>query len=116
MPLTFGERLRELRKAKDLTQRELADKVKVDFTYLSKLENDQPGYQPSEKVIRDLARVLGADANELILLGQKIPSDIEKKMMNNPKAQQFLRSAGDLAEQDWDKIIEIVKERIKKKR
>jgi transcriptional regulator with XRE-family HTH domain len=37
--MTFGERLRELRKAKGLNQKELADKVGIDFTYLSKLEN-----------------------------------------------------------------------------
>ena len=39
--MTFGQRLRELRKAKGLNQKELAEKVGIDFTYLSKLENDR---------------------------------------------------------------------------
>ena len=37
--MTFGERVRELRKAKDLTLREVAAKVERNFTYLSKIEN-----------------------------------------------------------------------------
>ena len=39
--MTFGERLRQLRKAKNLNQSELADKVGINFTYLSKIENEQ---------------------------------------------------------------------------
>lgn len=35
----FGARLRELRKQASLSQRELADKVGVNFTYLSKIES-----------------------------------------------------------------------------
>jgi transcriptional regulator with XRE-family HTH domain len=47
--MTFGERVRELRKAKNLTLRGLAGQVGVDFTYLSKIEcckldfGDYPG-------------------------------------------------------------------------
>ena len=35
----FGEALREKRHAAGLSQRELADKIKVDFSYISKVEN-----------------------------------------------------------------------------
>ncbi len=37
--MTFGERVRELRLAKSLTLRDLAPKVGVGFTYISKIEN-----------------------------------------------------------------------------
>jgi transcriptional regulator with XRE-family HTH domain len=37
--MTFGERIRELRKASGLTLRALPGKVGVNFTYLSKIEN-----------------------------------------------------------------------------
>ena len=50
---TFGQTLKELRKAKQLSQRDLAAKVAkrlrdedrrgFDFTYLSKIENDRMG-------------------------------------------------------------------------
>jgi len=47
---TFGERLRELRRAKGLSQRALADLVKVNFTYLSRCETGTLdfGQYPSE--------------------------------------------------------------------
>jgi transcriptional regulator with XRE-family HTH domain len=37
--MNFGGRVRELRRAKNLTLREVASKVDIDFTYLSKIEN-----------------------------------------------------------------------------
>ena len=39
--MTFGERVRQLRKAKNLTLRDLAAKVKINFTYFSKIENQK---------------------------------------------------------------------------
>lgn len=113
---TFGQRLRELRKSKELTQRQLAKKAGIDFTYLSKIENDQPSYRPSEEVIRQLAAVLQANADELILLSQKIPAEIQRAMTRNTKAQTFLRSASELSEQDWDRILKIVEEHKKHRR
>jgi len=53
-----------------LSQRELAVKVGVDYTYLSKLENDH--VEPSEKVIRSLAKHLELNAEELIYLGGRM--------------------------------------------
>jgi len=86
----FGARLRELRIRACLTQRELADNVNVDFTYLSKIENGVLP-PPSEKVILRLAEVLNADKDELITLAGRIPSDIAQ-ILKNRKALQLLRS------------------------
>ena len=38
---TFGQALKEIRRGKDVTQRELATAVGVDFSYISKIENDR---------------------------------------------------------------------------
>lgn len=38
---TFGQTVKKLRKAKKLTQLELAERIGVDFTYISKIENDR---------------------------------------------------------------------------
>jgi PGF-pre-PGF domain-containing protein len=73
--LKFGAKLRELRTKSGLSLRELADKVNVDFTYLSKIENGVMP-PPSEKVIRQLAETLNADKDELLTLAGIIPSDI----------------------------------------
>ena len=37
--MTFGDRIRELRRRKDLTKRGPATKVRVGFKYISKIEN-----------------------------------------------------------------------------
>jgi len=86
---TFGERLRELRKARGWTQRDLANGVGIDFTYLSKLENGVVP-PPGEKTISALASVLDADADDLFGLAGKIPPQLLEKV--NPETIRMLRS------------------------
>ncbi len=86
----FGMRLRELRKQADMSQREVAERVRIDFTYLSKIESGVVS-PPSEKVITKLAKVLGADKDELITLGGKVPSDLSK-ILKEKEVLRFLRS------------------------
>ncbi|MBI4283329.1 MAG: helix-turn-helix domain-containing protein, partial [Chloroflexi bacterium] len=90
---SFNSRLKELREQAGLSQRELADKVGVNFSYLSKIESGaMPA--PSERVILRLAEVLDADRDELMTLAGKIPSDIIQ-MLKSGKNWQSLRS-GDI--------------------
>ena len=86
----FGRRLRELRKEAGMSQREVAQKVGVDFTYLSKIESGVMS-PPSEKVITKLARVLDANRDELITLAGKVPSDLAL-ILKDKEDLQFLRS------------------------
>ncbi|MFC2025164.1 tetratricopeptide repeat protein, partial [Chloroflexota bacterium] len=86
----FGVRLRELRTQAGLSQRELADKAGINFTYLSKIEcGVMP--PPSEKVMLRLADVLNADKDELMSLSSRIPSDIAQ-ILKDRKTLQRLRS------------------------
>jgi PAS domain S-box-containing protein len=76
--MTFGQRLRELRKAKGMTQRELAQKTAISFAYVSKLETGSMP-PPRQKIILALAKVLSAnnvDTDELFGLAKKMPSDL----------------------------------------
>ena len=103
--MTFGERVRELRKGKNLTLRDLAAKVKVNFTYVSKIENQKLsfGEYPSEDLIRKLAKVLGAEEDELLLLAEKIPEDIKKRVIERPDA---FRKIARLDDDTLDKLLE----------
>lgn len=104
--MTFGARLRELRKGKGISQRDLADSVGVDFTYLSKLENERlPA--PSATVIAALAEALDADADELAVLAGKIPADLVDVLRQNPGAIKMFRSlAGDIrTPEDWQRQL-----------
>ena len=53
----FGERLRELRKERDQSPKALAEMVEINFTYLSKTENERLDFAqfPSEALICKLA-------------------------------------------------------------
>jgi transcriptional regulator with XRE-family HTH domain len=114
---SFGSRVKELRKAKNLSQRELADRVAArlkaedgkgfDFTYLSKIENDRTD-PPSTAVILQLAAELEADTDELLALANKPPSDLGKALTESETARQFFRSAVNLqlSEEEWKELLE----------
>ena len=69
--MTFGERLRQARKERGLTLRELAKEARVNFTYLSKIENERVPYTPAAETIRDLARILKVDSLEFLNLAER---------------------------------------------
>ena len=100
--MTFGERVRELRKAKNLTLRDLAAKVKVNFTYLSKIENHKLdfGDYPGEGLIRKLAKALGADEDELLLLAEKVHDEIRRRVVQRPDAFRKIARLDDEALDD----------------
>lgn len=61
----FGERIRSLRRAKKLKQREVAERIPMSAGNLSRIETGDYG-PPSDEVIERLAEVLEADAVELL--------------------------------------------------
>jgi len=119
---TFGQTLKELRKAKQLSQRDLAAKVAkrlrdedrrgFDFTYLSKIENDRMG-PPSAPAIIQLARELDTNSDDLLALAGRIPQDLGETLKKSEGARAFYRSAKDmnLTEEDWKKLLKDLKRR-----
>ncbi|WP_013320556.1 helix-turn-helix domain-containing protein [Gloeothece verrucosa] len=90
MEENFGQIIRKARKDKGLSQRELAESLGLDFTYLSKLENNRADYAPKEDIIRALAENLGLDAEELIFLAGRIPQGDEDFLKQNYKTMPTL--------------------------
>ncbi|MEL4894260.1 helix-turn-helix domain-containing protein [Crocosphaera sp. Alani8] len=90
MSQNFGQVIRQRRKKKGYSQRELAEKLEIDFTYLSKLENERAKYPPKEEVIRNLATYLDLDADELIFLAGKLPEDNEDFLREHYKSMPTL--------------------------
>ena len=111
--MTFGARLRELRKAKNLSQRALADLVGINFTYLSKVESEKLDFAqyPSGDLIRKLASALEADVDELLLLAKKIPAEIRERVIERPDAFRKIASLDDRA---LDEILQEIKRKEKK--
>jgi transcriptional regulator with XRE-family HTH domain len=93
----FGQRLRELRKAKNLSQRTLGSQVGVSFTYISKVENEKLdfGDYPSEELICRLARALEVDEEDLLILAKKIPAAIRERLFERPDVFRALARGDD---------------------
>lgn len=89
--MDFGERARQIRKERGLSQRALAEACGIDFTYLSKIENSRIE-PPSEDVIRRIASSLDAEADELIVLAGKFPSDLEQELRTPERVKAIRRS------------------------
>lgn len=102
---TFGKRIQELRQEKNLSQRELAKKAEMDYTYLSKIENGKMP-PPKSDVIERLATLLKADLNELLILAGKAPPELGQTLQKSEGARNFFfRHAPNLKEEDWESIL-----------
>lgn len=101
----FGERVRELRKAKNLGQRAFGQLVGVSHTYVSKIENEKLdfGDYPSEDLIRKIAKALDADEDELLVLAKKIPEQIRGRVLERPDA---FRKLAQLDDKTLDRLLE----------
>lgn len=62
--MLLHEKIKELRKNKGLSQQDLADRVGIHITYLSRLENGHN--EPSIEVIRKLMEVFAVSADFLL--------------------------------------------------
>ncbi len=85
---SFGQVIRDRRRQLDLTQEEVARRIKTSTPYIGHLESGKR--HPSDKILTRMAEVLGLDRRELFFLA-------------NPRAQALLspeiESAPDSA---WD--------------
>src|SRR4051812_40760290 len=95
--MKFGEKVRQARKAKKYDLRTLAGVVGVHFTYLRKGENAHLdfGDYPSDELILKLAKALDVDADELLLLAERIPERIKKRVLERPDAFGILAGLDD---------------------
>ena len=108
---TFGEEHRTLRLAKtDITLRDYAKKLNVSPAYLSNVEK---GLEPpfSEEILTRSARLMRlspAEEARLFSLRQKGAKQSEMEKL----VYQVARRTSHLSEQEFNKIVERVKQRI----
>jgi transcriptional regulator with XRE-family HTH domain len=105
---TFGQRIQRLRREQALTQRELASQLGIDFTYLSKIENDR-GEAPGEDLVRRLADVLHADVEELLALAGRVPAALRDKAQTDVDFARFLRRLPNLSDKELRDIYKRLK-------
>lgn len=85
--MRFGQRVKQPRLERGLTQASLASKLEVSMSYICKVENEKLhiGDYPSEKFIHKLAGELKTDEDELLLLADKVPAAIRKRIRQRPE-------------------------------
>ena len=87
---SFGDRIRNLRGKRGVSIKNLATTLGVNYTYLSKIENNRS--VPSGEFIEKLARVFNCDPEELKIRAGKIPEDIVTILREHPReAMGYLR-------------------------
>lgn len=103
--MTFGQQLREKRRSARISQRALAARAKLDFSYISKLENDRIS-PPAADTIVAICRILGAEPAELLAAAGKLPAEIQSAVGTSAAAQSFLLSASKmgLTNQEWEEL------------
>lgn len=101
----FGTVLRENQRLSGLSQRQLAEKVGVDFSYISKLENGRQPPPAAETVAR-LAEVLGCPVEDLLSAAKKMPANLNESV-GQPAALRFLQEASrlGLSQEEWEQLL-----------
>jgi transcriptional regulator with XRE-family HTH domain len=100
----FGVFIRREREAKEIGLREMAKKIGVSPTYLSKVERDEFP-PPAEDKVSKVAGILGLDADELLALAGRVASDLTDIIRERPREMaDFLRAAKGLTAEDMARL------------
>jgi HTH-type transcriptional regulator, competence development regulator len=109
----FGAFIRQERVAKEIGLREMAKKVGVSPTYLSKVERDESP-PPVEDKVKAIAEIIGSDVDELLALAGRVSSDLTEIIRRQPREMaSFLRSVG---QPPSEKIAKLTQEARKAKK
>ncbi len=101
----FGAALREYRRNAGISQRELAERAGLDFSYISKVENGRIP-PPAADTIVTMCQIIGIPPEELLALTGKIPSEVQQTVSTSRAAQEFLRDVQrlGLTDEEWHRV------------
>ena len=96
----FGAFIRRKREEKEFGLREMAKKVGISPTYLSKCERDEFP-PPSEDRVREIAKILGCDVDELLARAGRVSSDVAEIIKRHPvQLAALLRASKGMSAED----------------
>jgi len=106
----FGPLIKQARLERRLSQRALAEKLGINFTYLSKLEGgDMP--PPSEELIEKLVLTLELDRDGVFQAAAKLPQDLTEIALQ-PGVPLLLRAAKGMTPQELESLTkQLIKNR-----
>jgi HTH-type transcriptional regulator, competence development regulator len=87
----FGARIRQEREERRIGLREMAKKIGVSPTYMSKIERDEFSPPAEDKVLK-IADILEIDRDILLALAGRVGSELTEIIMERPREMaEFLR-------------------------
>ncbi len=100
----FGATVRRKREKLEIGLREMAKKIGVSATYLSKIERDEFP-PPAEDKVRKIAEIFGSDVDQFLALAGKVSSDLSEIIRERPRElAALLRTTTGLTVEDVDRL------------
>lgn len=105
MEQKFGTLLKEVRRSKQVSQRELADRVGVDFTYISKIENNRLAPPAADTIVK-ICEALNVPSEVLLAQAGKVSSDMKDAITSSPAAVRFMNEVKNmrLTDDEWETL------------
>lgn len=102
----FGDRLKELRKERNLTQEDIANMFSVTKNAVYSWEVGKS--QPSIEIIKQLAQYFGVTIDYLLNFTQDDADNMEKLKTALKEAGMWDYSIDDMSREDFEKAMQIV--------
>lgn len=89
--MNLGEYIKGERKLRNITQRKLASKVGVNFSYISRIESGDTK-MPSDEILIKISDALELDIDKVMLLSNKYPQELRDLLANNPTFLDIIKN------------------------
>jgi len=97
--MKLGEKIKQLRKNKSISQEDLASMLKINRNYLSRIETGKS--EPTSSILKNVAEIFNIDLNSLL--------DIEdEESKNTEKTKYIIDNCKYLQEKDLDFIVRVM--------
>jgi len=97
--MKLGEKIKQLRKSKSISQEDLASMLKINRNYLSRIETGKS--EPTSSILKNIAEIFGIDLNSLLDI-------IDDENKNADKIRYIVDNCKHLHEKDLDFIVRIM--------
>lgn len=96
--MKLGEKIKQLRKSKGISQEELASMLKINRNYLSRIETGKS--EPTSSILKHVAEIFSIDLNSLL--------DITDEDKNTDKVKYIVDNCRYLHDKDLEFIVRIM--------
>ena len=111
----FGSFIRRERQFKGIGLRVMAKKMGISPTYLSKCERDEFP-PPSEDRVRDIAKILDCDVDELLARAGRVSSDVSDIIKRDPvQMTSLMRVVARMSPDEVKRLVSAAVKELKKR-